>query len=126
MATIDPLNTAAKDGNKLKSKQTVKHADVTQKTMEIEFDFGLDFADLVDGMFDVDDYVPVVSPVHVDSAVPVLFMDSAVPVATCYHFFWTKRFILHSWSKALSTKYKDSSAIVYFKNLVKLSMNKKT
>ena len=55
----------------LKSKQTAKYADVTE-TMEVKFDFGLDFADLVDGMFDVDDHIPVVNPVCVDSAVPVL------------------------------------------------------
>ena len=78
MATIVPLKMAATFVNKLKSKQTMKHADVTE-TMEIKFDFGLDFAYLVDGMFDVGDYVPVVNPVRVDSAVPVLD-GSAVPV----------------------------------------------
>ena len=40
-------------------------ADVTE-TVEVKFDFGLDFADFVAKMFDVDD------PVCVDSIVPVL------------------------------------------------------
>ena len=52
--------------------------------MENNFNFGLDFADLVDEMFNVKDVPPVIFPAFpvVDSNVPVhvLPVDSDVPV----------------------------------------------